>query len=134
VRLAITTAEASSRQRETSTRAPSRKQPLPRAAQTATPCAGFAITPTTGSPRSHSAIETPNSGMRCVNSLVPSIGSTIQTRAHCVRAGSLTVSSESRASPGKAARSCRAIARSESRSATVTGLSSDFSQLFAPCS
>ena len=43
-------------------------------------CTGFAITPTTGSPASQSAIETPNSGMRWMNSLVPSIGSTIQTR------------------------------------------------------
>ena len=131
MRLAITTAAASSLQRDTSTRAPSRKQPPPRVAQIVTSCTGFAITPTTGSPRSHRAIETPNSGMRWRNSLVPSIGSTIQARGLRVRAGSLAVSSESSASRGKAARSRRAMARSDARSATVTGLSSDFSQLLA---
>ena len=67
-----------------------------------------------------------------MNSLVPSIGSMIQTRRFATRDGSLTVSSESSASCGNAARSRAAMARSDSRSAIVSGLSSAFSQASVP--
>jgi hypothetical protein len=130
VRLAITTAWERSRSFETSTRSPSRCVPPPRRADTVTPAGGLWITPTTGSPASTRAMETPNSGIFCVNSLVPSMGSMIQQRLLSVRDGSATVSSESRASSGKASLSRRAMARSDSRSASVTGLSFDFSQVF----
>ena len=100
----------------------------------ATSAAGLKATPTTGTPFSTSPIETQNSGIFFVNSLVPSMGSTIQTRCFALREGSSTVSSESSPSSGNASRRCRAMMRSLSRSARVRGLSSDFSQCPVPCS
>ena len=110
----------------------SRQVPPPWEAQKVTPPGGLWMTPTTGSPPSVSAMETPNSGIFRVNSLVPSIGSMIQERGFEMRDGSETVSSDSSPSSGKASRSRLAMARSDSRSARVTGLSSDFSQVSVP--
>ena len=62
------------------TREPFRYRPPPRTAVKSSSVEGFKIAPTIGMPRSISAAEMVNSGSRLINALVPSMGSTIQTR------------------------------------------------------
>ena len=78
-------------------------------------------------PCSIKAISTENSPLRAMNSFVPSSGSTHQNReAGDENPAAGTVSSETIGISGTAAVRIAMIARSEARSASVTGVRSSF--------
>src|ERR1700688_3508227 len=119
VRLASTSAPARPARGLTRTGAPLRVTPWPRAPRKVSLRAGLQMPPATGSPSTTRATETDHSGRPVTNSLVPSSGSTTQTRLRPRRERSSWVSSESHPSPARG--SARRSSASTRVSASVTG-------------
>jgi len=93
------------------------------AAANSRPLVGWNTTPTIGRCATHSPIITAKPSLPRMKSLVPSIGSTYQTRGAVRRARSSADSSLTTQSAGNAARSPATIRSDAARSATVTGSS-----------